>query len=65
MVDPVNEYAVQQLNEFNSMERSCSSRRRKLGLGGEDKKVKDMKAEFKPLTRFTKEVFGDKVVMRR
>ena len=44
----------------NSMERRWSSRRRKLGLGGEDKKknVEEMTAEFEPLTRFLETRLG-------
>ena len=45
MVDPVDEYGVQQLKEFD----------------GERLNDEDEKAEFEPLTKLMKEVLGDKV----
>merc|ERR1711934_1147978 len=54
MVDPVDEYAVQQLKGVT-----------KEGLDIEDedekKKLEELKAEFEPLTKLMKEVLGDKV----
>merc|ERR1711865_981192 len=62
MVDPVDEYAVQQLKEFDGKKLKSVT---KEGLDIEDedekKKLEELKAEFEPLTKFMKEVLGDKV----
>merc|ERR1711950_68776 len=62
MVDPVDEYAVQQLKEFDGKKLKSST---KEGLDIEDedekKKLEELKAEFEPLTKLMKEVLGDKV----
>merc|ERR1711881_758023 len=62
MVDPVDEYAVQQLKEFDGKKLKCTT---KEGLDIEDedekKKIEELKAEFEPLTKLMKEVLGDKV----
>merc|ERR1719468_130606 len=62
MVDPVDEYAVQQLKEFDGKKLKPTT---KEGLDIEDedekKKVEELKAEFEPLTKLMKEVLGDKV----
>merc|ERR1711957_1165397 len=62
MVDPVDEYAVQQLKEFDGKKLKSVT---KEGLDIEDedekKKLEEMKAEFEPLTKLMKEVLGDKV----
>merc|ERR1712194_593290 len=62
MVDPVHEYAVQQLKEFDGKKLKSVT---KEGLDIEDedekKKIEELKAEFEPLTKLMKEVLGDKV----
>merc|ERR1711904_602669 len=62
MVDPIDEYAVQQLKEFDGKKLKSTT---KEGLDIEDedekKKMEELKAEFEPLTKLMKEVLGDKV----
>merc|ERR1712238_276040 len=62
MVDPIDEYAVQQLKEFDGKKLKSVT---KEGLDIEDedekKKLEELKAEFEPLTKLMKEVLGDKV----
>merc|ERR1712125_225113 len=50
MVDPIDEYCVQQLKEFDGKKLKSTT---KEGL--------DLEAEFEPLTKLMKEVLGDKV----
>merc|ERR1712003_217673 len=60
MVDPIDEYAVQQLKEFDGKKLKSTT---KEGLDIEDedekKKIEELKAEFEPLTKLMKEVLGD------
>jgi len=63
MVDPIDEYAVQQLKDFDGKKLRCCS---KEGLDLEDdedtkKKLEEQKAEFEPLCKLIKEVLHDKV----
>merc|ERR1711907_113413 len=62
MVDPIDEYAVQQLKEYDGKKLKSTT---KEGLHIEDedekKKLEELKAEFEPLTKLMKEVLGDKV----
>merc|ERR1712086_970856 len=62
MVDPVDEYAVQQLKEFDG-KKLKSTTKEGLDIDDEDekKKLEELKAEFEPLTKLMKEVLGDKV----
>merc|ERR1711964_543784 len=62
MVDPIDEYCVQQLKEFDG-KKLKSTTKEGLDLEDEDekKKLEEMKAEFEPLTKLMKEVLGDKV----
>merc|ERR1712014_32942 len=62
MVDPIDEYAVQQLKEFDG-KKLKSITKEGLDIDDEDekKKMEEMKAEFEPLTKLMKEVLGDKV----
>merc|ERR1711904_311251 len=62
MVDPIDEYCVQQLKEFDG-KRLKSTTKEGLDLEDEDekKKLEELKAEFEPLTKLMKEVLGDKV----
>merc|ERR1712062_542432 len=60
MVDPIDEYAVQQLTEFDGKKLKSTT---KEGLEIDDdekKKLEELKAEFEPLTKLMKEVLGDK-----
>ena len=62
MADLVDEYAVQQLKEFDG-NKLKSTTKEGLDIGDEDqkKKFEELKAEFEPLTKLMKEVLGDKV----
>lgn len=63
MTDPIDEYAVQQLKEFDNHKLRCCT---KEGLEideseEEKKKFEELKAEFEPLLKLIKEVLHDKV----
>merc|ERR1711976_1131524 len=62
MVDPIDEYSVQQLKEFDG-KKLKSVTKEGLDVDDEDekKKMEELKAEFEPLTKLMKEVLGDKV----
>merc|ERR1711966_176929 len=62
MVDPIDEYGVQQLKEFEG-KKLKSTTKEGLEIDDEDekKKLEELKAEFEPLTKLMKEVLGDKV----
>merc|ERR1711953_549184 len=62
MTDPIDEYAVQQLKEFDG-KKLKSITKEGLDIDDEDekKKIEELKAEFEPLTKLMKEVLGDKV----
>merc|ERR1712182_114954 len=62
MVDPVDEYAVQQLKEFDG-KKLKSTTKEGFDMDDEDekKKLEELKAEFEPLAKLMKEVLGDKV----
>merc|ERR1712019_248706 len=62
MVDPIDEYCVQQLKEYDG-KKLVSVTKEGLDLEDEDekKKLEELKAEFEPLTKLMKEVLGDKV----
>merc|ERR1712071_576877 len=61
MVDPIDEYAVQQLKEFDG-KKLKSTTKEGLDIDDEDekKKIEELKAEYEPLTKLMKEVLGDK-----
>merc|ERR1712057_72674 len=61
MVDPVDEYATQQLKELDG-KKLKSVTKEGLDLDDEDekKKMEELKAEFEPLCKLMKEVLGDK-----
>ena len=63
MVDPIDEYAVQQLKEYDGKKLVCVT---KEGLEIEEdedekKKMEELKSKFEPLTRIMKDIIGDKV----
>merc|ERR1712006_78074 len=61
MVDPVDEYAVQQLKEFEGKKlKSVAKEGLDLDTEDEKKKTEEQKAEFEPLCKLIKEVLGDK-----
>merc|ERR1712188_72861 len=62
MTDPIDEYGVQQLKEYDG-KKLKSTTKEGLDIDDEDekKKMEEMKAEFEPLSKLMKEVLGDKV----
>jgi len=63
MVDPIDEYVIQQLKEFDGKKlKNCSKEGLELDESEEQKKKdEELKASFEPLCKFVKEVLGDKV----
>ena len=63
MVDPIDEYAVQQLKEFDGKKlKSCTKEGLDLDDNEEEKKKhEELKAQFEPLCKLIKDVLGDKV----
>merc|ERR1712072_1438384 len=62
MVDPIDEYGVQQLKEFDGKKlKSVTKEGLDIDDKEEKKKMEELKAEFEPLTKLMKEVLGDKV----
>jgi molecular chaperone HtpG len=63
LVDPIDEYMVQQLKEFDGKKlKSCTKEGLDLDETEEEKKRKEEeKAKFEPLCKLMKEVLGDKV----
>merc|ERR1712193_402579 len=62
MVDPIDEYAVQQLKEFDGKKlKSVTKEGLDLDTEEEKKKTEELKAEYEPLCKLIKEVLGDKV----
>jgi molecular chaperone HtpG len=61
MTEPIDEYVVQQLKEFDG-KKLKSTTKEGLDIDDEDekKKMEELKAEFEPLTKLMKEVLGDK-----
>jgi len=63
MIDPIDEYVIQQLKEFDGHKlRNCT----KEGMDFNDtedekKKFEEQKAEFEGLCKATKEILGDKI----
>jgi molecular chaperone HtpG len=62
LVDPIDEYAVQQLKEYDG-KKLKSVTKEGLDLDDEEEKkaTEDLKTEFEPLCKLIKEVLGDKV----
>merc|ERR1711991_406132 len=62
MVDPIDEYSVQQLKEYDGKKlKSVTKEGLDLDTEDEKKKTEELKAEFEPLCKLMKEVLGDKV----
>jgi len=63
MIDPIDEYAVQQLKEFEGKKLVCATKEGlKLSESEEEKKsFEELKAKTEPLCKLIKEVLGDKV----
>jgi len=63
MTDPIDEYAMQQLKEFDGKKFGCISKEGlKLDESEEEKKKKEeQKASFESLCKIVKEILGDKV----
>merc|ERR1712225_190385 len=62
MVDPIDEYAVQQLKEYDGKKlKSVTKEGLDLDTEEEKKKTEELKAEYEPLCKLIKEVLGDKV----
>jgi molecular chaperone HtpG len=63
MVDPIDEYVIQQLKEFDGKKlRNCTKEGLELEEGeDEKKKLEEQKAAFEPLCKLIKEVLTEKV----
>jgi molecular chaperone HtpG len=63
MTDPIDEYAVQQLKEYDEKKLVCATKEGlDLDLTEEEKKAKEEeKGQFEALTKKVKEILGDKV----
>merc|ERR1712096_94624 len=62
MTDPIDEYCVQQLKEYDGKKlKSVAKEGLDLDTEDEKKKTEELKAEFEPLCKLIKEVLGDKV----
>jgi len=63
MVDPIDEYAVQQLKEYDGHKLVCATKEGlKIEESEEDKaKMEELKAQCEPLCRLMKDILGDKV----
>merc|ERR1711966_312634 len=61
MVDPIDEYCVQQLKEYDGKKlKSVTKEGLDIDTEDEKKKTEEQKAEFEPLCKLIKEVLGDK-----
>merc|ERR1712022_5149 len=62
MVDPIDEYCVQQLKEYDGKKlKSVTKEGLDLDTEEEKKKTEELKAEYEPLSKLMGEVLGDKV----
>merc|ERR1712196_119826 len=62
MVDPIDEYGVQQLKEYDGKKlKSVAKEGLDLDTEDEKKKTEELKADYEPLCKLMKEVLGDKV----
>merc|ERR1712224_470957 len=61
MVDPIDEYCVQQLKEYDGKKLSVTKEGLKFEETEEEKKAfEEIKADFEPLCKLMKEILGDK-----
>merc|ERR1712110_805681 len=63
MIDPIDEYVIQQLKEYDGKKlKNCSKEGLELdNTEDEKKKFEEQKASFEPLCKLIKEILGDKV----
>jgi len=63
MIDPIDEYVIQQLKEYDGKKlKNCSKEGLELDDSEEEKKkFEEQKASFEPLCKLIKEILGDKV----
>jgi len=63
MIDPIDEYVIQQLKEFEGKKlKNCTKEGLDLEHDEEEKKkLEEQKASFEPLCKLVKEILGDKV----
>jgi len=63
MIDPIDEYAMQQLKDYDGKKMVCITKEGlKLDESEDEKKqFEELKAQFEPLTKLMKETLGDKV----
>merc|ERR1712159_489285 len=63
MIDPIDEYVIQQLKEYDGKKlKNCSKEGLELdNTEDEKKKFEEQKASFDPLCKLIKEILGDKV----
>jgi len=63
MIDPIDEYAMQQLKDFDGKKFSCITKEGfKLDETEDEKKqFEELKSQFEPLCKQVKEILGDKV----
>jgi len=63
MIDPIDEYVIQQLKEYDGKKlKNCSKEGLDLGDSeDEKKKFEEQKAAFDKLCKLIKEILGDKV----
>lgn len=63
MIDPIDEYVIQQLKEYDTKKlKNCTKENLDLDTTeDEKKKMEEQKAAFEPLCKLVKEVLGDKV----
>merc|ERR1712110_268970 len=63
MIDPIDEYVIQQLKEYDGKKlKNCSKEGLELdNTEDEKKKFEEQKASFEPLCKLVKEILGDKV----
>jgi len=63
MVDPIDEYVIQQLKEFDGKKlKNCTKEGLDLEMDeDEKKKVEEQKASYEPLCKLIKEILGEKI----
>jgi len=62
MIDPIDEYVIQQLKEFEGKKlKNCTKEGLDLADEDEKKKLEEQKASYEPLCKLVKEILGEKV----